>query len=141
MLMKPSLILLLSATFFNLPSLPAQKFNQDPVLRWMNQIAQQELQSRANVIAQIHTVAEAERRKQLDRERIIDSLGGLPEYSGPLNVRIAGNLQAGLYTIEKIIFERLLGLFVCSIPSRRDRSWRELDQPTFITAIRGKLTS
>src|SRR5690242_10087320 len=112
MLMKPSIILLLSATFFNLPSLSAQKFNQDPLFRWMNQIAQQELQSLEYTIARIHTVAEAERGKQLVRERIMDSLGGLPEYSRPLNARIAGNLQAGLYTIEKIIFESLPGFFV-----------------------------
>src|SRR5438094_891259 len=35
----------------------------DPLLRWMNKIAQQELQARENAIAQIRTVSDAERRK------------------------------------------------------------------------------
>src|SRR5439155_1112878 len=60
----------------------------DPLLRWMNKIAQQELQARENAIAQIRTVADAERRKQVVREEILQILGGLPDYNGPLHARI-----------------------------------------------------
>ena len=51
----------------------------------MNQIAQQQLQQRENAIAEIHTVAEAERRKELVRETLLEIVGGLPDYDGPLN--------------------------------------------------------
>src|SRR5881396_142336 len=84
----------------------------DPLLRWMNKIAQQELQARENAIAQIRTVADAERRKQVVREEILQILGGLPDYNGPLHARIAGRIQAEGYAIEKVIFESLPGFFV-----------------------------
>src|SRR2546426_5611112 len=84
----------------------------DPLLRWMNKIAQQELQAGENAIAQIRTVADAERRKQVVREEILQILGGLPDYNGPLHARIAGRIQAEGYAIEKVIFESLPGFFV-----------------------------
>src|SRR5437870_9601440 len=84
----------------------------DPLLRWMNKIAQQELQSRENAIAQIRTVSDAERRKQVVHEKILQILGGLPDYNGPLHARITGRIQAEGYAIEKIIFESLPGFFV-----------------------------
>jgi cephalosporin-C deacetylase-like acetyl esterase len=114
--MKLTTILLLCAVFLNLPSLSAEGTDQnskpDPLLRWMDQIAQQQLQARENAIAEIHTVAEAERRKQVVRERIMEILGGLPDYNGPLNARITGRIQAEGYTIEKVIFESLPHFFV-----------------------------
>src|SRR5947208_11335249 len=64
----------------------------DPLLRWMNKIAQQELQARENAIAQIRTVSDAERRKQVVREEILQILGGLPDYNGPLHASIAGRI-------------------------------------------------
>jgi dienelactone hydrolase len=84
----------------------------DPVLNWMNQIAQQELQQREKAIAAIHTVADAERRKVWVRQKLLESLGGLPNYSGPLNARITGHIQAEGYTIEKVIFESLPHFYV-----------------------------
>src|SRR5690349_792404 len=45
-------------------SLLAQEPIRDPLLRWMNQIAQHQLQKWQKEIDQIHAVAEAERRKQ-----------------------------------------------------------------------------
>ena len=99
-------------TLLNLPSLSAQQPIQDPLLRWMNQIAQQQLQRRESTIAAIQTVADAERRKELVRETLLDILGGLPDYNGPLNARITGHIEAESYSIEKVIFESLPGFFV-----------------------------
>ncbi len=110
--MKLSTSVLLAALCLSRPVLPAQGPVHDPVLAWMNQIAQQELQERENAIAQIHTVAEAERRKQWVRERILESIGGLPDHSGPLKARVTGRIQAEGYTIEKVIFESLPNFFV-----------------------------
>jgi hypothetical protein len=59
----------------------------------MNQIAQQQLQQRENAINEIHTVAEAERRKQAVRAKILKVLGGVPNYKGPLNPRITGRIS------------------------------------------------
>jgi cephalosporin-C deacetylase-like acetyl esterase len=102
----------MAALFLNISWLSAQNPAHDPFLAWMNQIAQQQLQQRENAIGAIHTVAEAERRKQWVRERILESIGGLPDYHGPLNARVTGRIEADGYTIEKIIFESLPKFFV-----------------------------
>jgi len=78
----------------------------------MDQIAQQQLQKREKIIAEIHTVADAERRKKTVRETFLSLIGGLPDYSGPLNPRITGSIQGEGYTIEKVIFESLPGFYV-----------------------------
>ena len=94
------------------------------MLDWMNQIAQQELQQRANAIAAIHTVAEAERRKVLVRQKLLESLGGLPNYNGPLNARVTGHIDADGYTIEKVIFESLPHFYVTANVYRPNRPGR-----------------
>lgn len=85
---------------------------RDPLLQWMDQIAQQELQKRAEAINSVHTVADVERRKQFVRKTLVDILGGLPDYDGPLNARITGQIQADGYTIEKVIYESLPHFYV-----------------------------
>ena len=110
--MKPTNICLLCATFLSLLSLSAQQPAQDSLLRWMDQIAQRQLQRRENAIAEIHNVADAERRKQWVRQTLLSVIGGLPDYSGPLNPRITGRLQSENYVIEKVIFESLPGFYV-----------------------------
>ena len=84
----------------------------DPFLRWMNTIAQRELQQREDAVARIHTVADAEQRKMAVRAKILDALGGLPDYAGPLNARVTGTLHADGYAIDKLIYESLPGYYV-----------------------------
>src|SRR5437016_1313696 len=86
--------------------------DQDPFLRWMDRIAQQELQQREDAIAKVRTVADAERRKQAVREKILTIMGGLPDYKGPLNPRVTGRIRNESFTIEKVIYESLPGFFV-----------------------------
>src|SRR5580658_394553 len=93
-------------------SLFAQQAGPDPLLRWMDGIAQGQLQLRETAIAGIHNIADADRRKQWVRRTFLSILGGLPDYSGPLNPRITGQIEAGKYTIEKIVFESLPGFYV-----------------------------
>jgi cephalosporin-C deacetylase-like acetyl esterase len=109
---KLAAIGLVGAGFLSVPSLSAQPAKPDPLLRWMDQIAQRQLQSRESVIAGIHDIAEAERRKQSVRETFLELIGGLPGYTGPLNPRITGRIQGENYTIEKVIFESLPGFYV-----------------------------
>src|SRR5579864_9597070 len=108
--MRRTTIALLGVTLF--PSLVAQQPPQDPLLRWMDRIAQQQLQAREDAIAKIRSVAEAERRKQWVRETLLSLIGGLPDYNGPLNPRITGRIESENYTIEKVIFESLPGFYV-----------------------------
>jgi dienelactone hydrolase len=78
----------------------------------MDRIAQQELDQRAKTIAGIHTTADAEARKKFVRAKLFELIGGLPNYSGPLNARVTGRVQNDLFTIEKVMFESLPGFFV-----------------------------
>lgn len=132
--MKLTTLALLGATFLNFSLLPAQgpaqdaaeaalqrwkelaarqeRPDQDPFLRWMDQIAQQQLRRRESAIAEIRTVAAAERRKQSVREKLLTIMGGLPDYKGPLNPRITGRIQNESFTIEKVIYESLPEFFV-----------------------------
>jgi cephalosporin-C deacetylase-like acetyl esterase len=110
--MKLTTVALLCATFLDLMSLSGQQPTPDPLLRWMDQIAQQQLQQRENAIAEIHSIADAERRKQTVRETFLSLIGGLPNYNGPLNPRITGRIQGENYAIDKVIFESLPGFYV-----------------------------
>ena len=93
--MKPAtLTLLLSAALFHSRGFAAEPPASDPLLRWMDQIAQQQFQRQEDAIARIQTVAEAERRKQAVREKLLKLLGGLPDYNGPLNAKITGEIKA-----------------------------------------------
>lgn len=77
------------------------------LLKWMDARAQAQLAAREAKIAAIHTPAEADARKRYVRSKILEIIGGLPDYSGPLNARVTGRIDAGQYTIEKIVFESL----------------------------------
>src|SRR5207248_9068188 len=93
-------------------------------LGWMDHIAQQQLDERERAIAEVRSVADANRRKQLVGERISEILGGLPNYNGPLNPRITGRIQTELYTIEKVIFESLPGFYITANLYRPNQTGR-----------------
>src|SRR5260370_30294534 len=94
-----TLLALLLAPFLNPPFLLSQQSSQDPLLRWMDQIAQEQLQRRETVLADIRSVADAERRKQVVRQTILSLLGCLPDYNGPLKPRTTGTIQGEGYAI------------------------------------------
>lgn len=119
--MRIAAITLLCSFFLGPSLLRAQREPPDPLLQWMDRIAQQELDKRESAISAIRSVADAERRKKLVRGTILDILGGLPDYRGPLNARVTGRLQGEGYTIEKVIFESLPGFFVTADVYRPDR--------------------
>jgi len=110
--MKLTITTLLYLTFFIPRVLPAQEPIRDPLLHWMNQIAQRQLQERQKLIDQIHTVPDAERRKEKVRKTLLDLLGGLPDYNGPLNPEITGQIQAEGYPLEKVLFQSLPNFYV-----------------------------
>ncbi|HET7215005.1 MAG TPA: acetylxylan esterase [Terriglobia bacterium] len=108
---KPALLLMLTVLLC-LPSLPAQEKPPDALVGWMNGIAQHELQQRAKAISEIHTKSGAERRAQWVRKQMLDDMGGLPHFKGPLEARVTGQIRADSYTIEKVIYQSLPGLYV-----------------------------
>jgi cephalosporin-C deacetylase-like acetyl esterase len=122
--MKLTTLSLLAAAFLGLRSLSAQQPTQDPLLRWMDQLAQQQLQRREDAIARIHNVADAERRKQWVRETLLSLIGGLPDYKGPLNPSITGRIQTEKYTIEKVLFQSLPGFYVTANLYRPNQAGR-----------------
>jgi hypothetical protein len=54
---------------------------------YLNAIGRQQLERRKAEIAAIRTQAEAARRQQLVRQKVLALIGGLPNYRGPLNTR------------------------------------------------------
>src|SRR5437879_7931323 len=122
--MQRTTTILLFAPLPRLPFLSAQQPTPGPLLKWMDQIAQRQLQTREDAIAKIRSVADAERRKQLVRETFLSLIGGLPDYNGPLNPRITGRIQAENYVIEKVIFESLPGFYVTADLYRPDKPGR-----------------
>ena len=121
---KTPVLLLMCALLLCAPSLPAQQAPRDALVDWMNRIAQQQLQGRAKVIGEIHTIAQAERRKQWVRKQMLADMGGLPRYKGPLKARVIGRLRTSSYTIEKVIYESLPGLYVTANVYRPNRPGR-----------------
>ena len=94
----------------------------DPLLKWMDAIAQQQLDQREAAIRAIHSTADADKRKAYVRAKILELLGGLPDYSGPLSARVTGEIQQPGFIIEKIIFESLPRVFVTANLYRPDRA-------------------
>ena len=92
--------------------LPAQVPAPDPFLRWLDGQAQQQLDQRERTIAAISDVAGAGRRSLQVRQKLLETIGGLPNFSGPLNARITGQIRSESYVIEKVIFESLPGFHV-----------------------------
>ena len=83
-----------------------------PLLVKLNAIAQSELDNRAQAIAGIHNVAAAEQRKTEVRARILQLLGGLPDYHGPLNPKVTRVIERDGYWIENLMFESLRDYYV-----------------------------
>src|SRR6185503_1927133 len=87
-------------------------FAEDRFLDWMNHIAQRQLDGREAAVKAVKTVEQAEARKRQVRAKILELIGGLPDYSGPLNARITGRIERPRYIVEKVIFESLPQYFI-----------------------------
>jgi cephalosporin-C deacetylase-like acetyl esterase len=101
-----------------------QQSSSDPLLRFMDRTAQKQLDARDAEIAAIKTVADAERRKKVVREKLMKIMGGLPDYNGPLHARVTGVIEAEGFVIEKLIYDSLPGYFVTANLYRPSRPGR-----------------
>lgn len=94
------------------------------LLRWMDRIAQSQLDAREKRIESIRTREAAQARRREVRNKILELIGGLPDYDGPLNERTVGRIAGEGFTIEKVVFDSLprytitANLYVPSAPGK-----------------------
>src|SRR5260370_35974228 len=95
---------------------------ETPLTRWLDRIAQGQLDKRDAEIKRIDTVEAAERRKQQVRKKIVELIGGLPDYSGPLNAKVTGRINKQNYIIERVVFESHRHVYVTEKLYKHDKS-------------------
>lgn len=78
----------------------------------MDAIAQEQLSRREAEIAAVRTPEDAARRNARVRRLILERMGGLPDYRGPLNAAVTGEIRHPRYAIEKLVYESLPGYHV-----------------------------
>ena len=61
---------------------------QDPFLQWMDRIAQQQLDERAARLAAIQSPEQVHQRQRQIKAKLLEIIGGLPSYQGPLRARV-----------------------------------------------------
>lgn len=98
-----------------------QGADPDPLLRWMDNSAQKQLDAREKQIREITSKEDAATRQAYVRAKVLDLLGGLPDYNGPLNPQLTGEVRLPGMVIEKIIFESLPHAFVTANLYRPDK--------------------
>ncbi len=85
---------------------------ESPLLIWMNNRAQEELAARGKTIRQIQDKATAAKRQEFVRAKVLELIGGLPNYKGPLNAQVKAVHPQDGYVIENVLFESLPGIYV-----------------------------
>src|SRR5689334_9708247 len=89
-----------------------QSHSMDPLLAWLDHIAQEQLDGREAAIEAIRTRSDGNGRTAMVRAKLTELIGSLPTFNGPLNPRVTGRLQSDTHTIEKVIFESLPGFYI-----------------------------
>ena len=83
-----------------------------PLLRELNAIAQGQLDRRAAAVAAIRDVPAAARRQAEVRQRVLQLIGDLPDYRGPLNATVTRTTKRDGFSIDHVLFESLPGYYV-----------------------------
>src|SRR6185295_4491992 len=78
----------------------------------LDALANVQLAERAKSIAKIQTRADAEKRKDLVRRKILDLIGGLPARPSSVTAKQFGTLIGVGFRIEKLAYESLPGFWV-----------------------------
>jgi cephalosporin-C deacetylase-like acetyl esterase len=100
---------------------------------YLQKLAFQQLSSRKELVSQIRTREQFEKRKEEVRRQLLAMMGGLPEERSPLNVRKVGTIDRGDYRIEKVIFESLPNFYVTAdlyVPQTGRPPYPAVLQPT-----------
>jgi dienelactone hydrolase len=95
-----------------------------PLLTELDAIAQRHLKGRAAAVGTIRDKEAARSRQAEVRARILSLIGGLPDYRGPLNARVAKTTTREGFVIDHVLFESLPGYYVTANLYRPDRAGR-----------------
>jgi cephalosporin-C deacetylase-like acetyl esterase len=79
---------------------------------YLNGIGTEQAAMRAQKVAAIHTREEAEQRQAEARGKILKSIGGLPERTGPVRVKQFRTISGDGFRIENIAYESLPEFYV-----------------------------
>lgn len=106
---KATLVLLLSAAWIF-----AQSDNsaRQKLIASLNAQADVQLAERATAVARVQTRADAERRKDLVRRKVLALIGGLPAHPNSITAKQFGTLVGVGFRIEKLAYESLPGFWV-----------------------------
>jgi cephalosporin-C deacetylase-like acetyl esterase len=91
---------------------PQDQAGRQKLIAYLDAIAESQLAARKQAIAQIHTAAEADRRKAMVHDKLLALIGGLPERHGKPAVKLFGTMPADGFRVEKIAYESLPGFWV-----------------------------
>ena len=120
--MRASIALLAAVSVYPLSGQPTEP--EEQLMRWLNRVAQEQLDQREAAIRQVKTAEAAKKRQEQVRGKILELIGGLPEYAGPLNARITGRIDKHKYIIEKVVFESLPRVYVTADVYRPNQAGR-----------------
>lgn len=84
---------------------------QTSIDNYLSTLAEASFRARSAVVAKL-TRAEAEKRREEIRARILAEIGGYPTVKSPLNARITGSFQRKGYRVENVIYESLPRFYV-----------------------------
>jgi len=85
---------------------------REKLIASLNTLANVQLAERGKSIAKILTLADAEKRKDLVRHKILDLIGGLPAHPRSVAAKQFGTLSGTGFRIEKLAYESLTGFWV-----------------------------
>jgi dienelactone hydrolase len=98
--------------FLCTPALPQEPAPAGMLRSYLERIALRQLSSRKELVSEIRTRDEFEKRKAEVRHLLLIMMGGLPEDRSALKVQKMGTIDRGDYRIEKIIYQSLPNFYV-----------------------------
>ncbi len=123
----------LAMLLFPLRALPQEAAPADPLRSYLQGIALQQLATRRELISEIRTPEQFQKRKTEVRRRLLTLIGGLPKERSVLNVQTMGTIDRGDYRIEKIVYQSLPNLYVTAnlyVPQSGKPPYPAVLQPT-----------
>jgi cephalosporin-C deacetylase-like acetyl esterase len=109
---RSAAILLAGVALIPVSSLAQKSDARKKLDAYLSKIGAEQSDRRAQQVAAIQTRDQAERRQREVRKKIIDMIGGLPEFHGPVKFKQFGEVPGDGFRVEKIAYESLPGYFV-----------------------------
>jgi len=114
-------------------ALPQERAPAGMLRSYLHGIALRQLASRKELISEIRTPEQFEKRKTEVRRLLLTLMGGLPGERAALNIQKTGTVDRGDYRIEKIIYQSLPNFYVTAnlyVPQAGKSPYPAVLQPT-----------